>query len=130
MRRHASGFNAVGRERCSRGWRTGGGQNTRVACMPVGYSQVIMIRNAGPEDTESWLVMRMTSWPGTDEPQPRSEIAMMLCDAEHFAVFVCQDPKGKLLCFAEVSLWSWAENCESSPVDYLEGWFVAEHARR
>ena len=26
-------------------------------------------------------------------------------------------------------LRAWAEGCESSPVGYLEGWYVAEHAR-
>ena len=54
----------------------------------------------------------------------------MLSDAERFALFVCQDAHGELAGFAEVSLRAWAEGCESSPVGYLEGWYVAEHARR
>jgi aminoglycoside 6'-N-acetyltransferase I len=90
----------------------------------------MMIRDVRPEDTKSWLVMRMALWPEMDEPQHRREMAMMLSDEERFAVFVCQDPHGELLGFAEVSLRGWAEGCESSPVGYLEGWYVAEHARR
>ena len=90
----------------------------------------MMIRDVRPEDTESWLVMRMALWPETDESQHRKEMAMMLSDDERFAVFVCQDPHGELLGFAEVSLRGWAEGCESSPVGYVEGWYVAEHARR
>jgi aminoglycoside 6'-N-acetyltransferase I len=90
----------------------------------------MMIRDVRPEDTESWLVMRMALWPETDEPQHRREMAMMLSDDERFAVLVCQDPHGDLVGFAEVSLRAWAEGCESSPVGYLEGWYVAEPARR
>ena len=90
----------------------------------------MLIRAMRPEDTESWLVMRMALWPETDEPQHRREMAMMLSDEERFAVLVCQDPNGELDGFAEVSLRAWAEGCESSPVGYLEGWYVAEHARR
>jgi aminoglycoside 6'-N-acetyltransferase I len=90
----------------------------------------MLIRAVRPEDTESWLVMRMALWPGTDESQHRTEMAMMLSDEERFAVLVCQDPNGELDGFAEVSLRAWAEGCESSPVGYLEGWYVAELARR
>jgi aminoglycoside 6'-N-acetyltransferase I len=90
----------------------------------------MMIREARSEDTASWLVMRMALWPETDEPQHRREMAMMLSDAARFGVFVCQDSLGELVGFAEVSVRSWAEGCESSPVGYLEGWYVAEHARR
>jgi len=90
----------------------------------------MLIRAVRPEDTESWLVMRMALWPETDEPQHRREMAMMLSDDERFAVLVCQDSLGDLVGFAEVALRAWAEGCESSPVGYLEGWYVAEHARR
>jgi aminoglycoside 6'-N-acetyltransferase I len=90
----------------------------------------MLIRAVRPEDTESWLVMRMALWPETDEPQHRREMVMMLSDDVRFAVLVCQDPRGELVGFAEVSLRAWAEGCESSPVGYLEGWYVAEHARR
>jgi aminoglycoside 6'-N-acetyltransferase I len=90
----------------------------------------MMTRPVRPEETEAWLVMRMALWSETDEPQHRKEMAMMLSDEERSDVLVCQDPHGELFGFAEVSLRAWAEGCESSPVGYLEGWYVAEHARR
>jgi len=90
----------------------------------------MLIREVRPEETESWLVIRMALWPETDEPQHRREMALMLSDAKRFALFVCQDQRGELAGFAEVSLRAWAEGCESSPVGYLEGGYVAEHARR
>jgi aminoglycoside 6'-N-acetyltransferase I len=43
-------------------------------------------------------------------------------------VFVAEDA-GKLLGFAEVGTRAYAEGCETSPVGFLEGWFVEEHAR-
>jgi hypothetical protein len=46
----------------------------------------------------------MSLWSERDEPQHRKEMAMMLSDAERFAVFVCQDPNGELAGFADVSL--------------------------
>ena len=88
-----------------------------------------MVQRVRPEETDAWLSLRTTLWPETDEPQHRKEMAMMLSDADRFEVFVCQNAQGELLGFAEVSLRSWAEGCESSPVGYLEGWFVAPHAR-
>jgi len=88
------------------------------------------IRRVRHEETEPWLAFRMSLWSETDEPQHRREMAMMLSDDERFALLVCQDPHGELAGFAEVSLRAWAEGCRSSPVGYLEGWYVAEHARR
>jgi aminoglycoside 6'-N-acetyltransferase I len=90
----------------------------------------MIVRRLRPEEKEAWLALRMSLWPETDEPEHRKEMAMMLSDEERFAVCVCQDPHGELVGFAEVSLRSWAEGCQSSPVGYLEGWFVAKHARR
>lgn len=54
---------------------------------------------------------------------------MMLSDADRYAVLVCEDPDGTFKGFAELSLREWAEGCRSSPVAYLEGWFVAAEAR-
>jgi aminoglycoside 6'-N-acetyltransferase I len=90
----------------------------------------MIIRSSRPADAEQWLSMRLSLWPETDEPQHRKEMVMMLSNAERFAVFVCQDVQGALVGFTEVSLRGWAEGCESSPVGYLEGWFVVPHARR
>lgn len=44
-------------------------------------------------------------------------------------VFVAMDGQA-VLGFAEVSLREYAEGCLTSPVGYLEGWFVEEAARR
>jgi aminoglycoside 6'-N-acetyltransferase I len=90
----------------------------------------MIIRHVNPEETEAWLGMRMALWPETEGQLHRKEMAMMLSDARQLAVFVCEDPDGSLVGFAETSLREWAEGCSTSPVGYLEGWYVAPHARR
>ena len=89
----------------------------------------MIIRNIRSEDSKAWLSMRKALWPETDDVQHRKEMQMMLSDPDRCAVFVCEDGPGGLAGFAEVSLRSWAEGCLSSPVGYLEGWYVAEHVR-
>ena len=38
--------------------------------------------------------------------------------------------EGHVVGFAELSLRAYAEGCDSSPVAYLEGWFVSPESRR
>jgi aminoglycoside 6'-N-acetyltransferase I len=49
---------------------------------------------------------------------------------EHLVLIARAEGSGGALGFAEVSLRDFAEGCESSPVGYLEGWFVTEPSRR
>ena len=86
------------------------------------------VRTVRPEDSEAWLAMRLELWPETDEGRHRREMAMMGSDAGRYAVLVCEGTAG-LVGFAEVSLREWAEGCLSSPVGYLEGWFVVSGER-
>ena len=51
---------------------------------------------------------------------------MMHSNPARCAVYVAADAKGELIGFAKVSLREWAEGCLSSPIGYLEGWFVNE----
>ncbi len=90
----------------------------------------MIIRNVVSDDAEAWLSMRMDLWPETDREQHRKEMGMMCSDTDRYVVFVGEDAQGVLVGFAEASLRSWAEGCLSSPVAYLEGWYVAPHARR
>ncbi len=48
----------------------------------------------------------------------------------HVVLLAREEEAGDAIGFAEVSLRQYAEGCESSPVGYLEGWFVAESARK
>ena len=44
--------------------------------------------------------------------------------------FVVESTGGGLCGFIEVSLRDYAEGCQTSPVAYIEGWYVDEHCRR
>jgi aminoglycoside 6'-N-acetyltransferase I len=46
------------------------------------------------------------------------------------AVFVAVSPGGILMGFLEAGLRKYAEGCESSPVGYVEGWYVDPDSRR
>ena len=87
------------------------------------------IRMVREEDFEQWLAMRVELWPETAENQHRLEMAMMTSDQGKYAVFVCEDRRGRLAGFTEVSLREYAEGCDSSPVGYLEGWYVVRDSR-
>jgi aminoglycoside 6'-N-acetyltransferase I len=86
------------------------------------------IRLLQPSDFDRWIDLRKELWPeqvDTLAPEGRAAIAA----DPPLIVFVAESPEG-LIGFIELSLRSYAEGCDSSPVPYIEGWFVAEDSRR
>jgi aminoglycoside 6'-N-acetyltransferase I len=85
----------------------------------------IRVRNYLPEDEAEWIRMRSELWPEADR-----------ADAEEWArrkdavTLVAEDARTlQLVGFAEVGTRPYADGCETSPVAFLEGWFVAAEAR-
>lgn len=87
------------------------------------------VRGVKPGDEAEWLRMRRTLWnePSLDEHQ--REMCSILSDSQQ-AVFVLARSGGGLGGFIEVSLHEWAEGCHTSPVGYIEGWYVDPDLRR
>jgi aminoglycoside 6'-N-acetyltransferase I len=92
----------------------------------------VRIRHARPGDARSWAALRNALWPD----QPLQEL---LDEAEAFfrsddvrlaAVLVAEKVGGDLVGFAELSLRPYAEDCRTSPVPFLEGWYVTAAVRR
>lgn len=88
------------------------------------------IRPLELRDRRSWAEMRAALWPDADAAELAHETV------KHFAglkaadeVFVAEDVNGHLLGFLEMSLRPYAEGCASSPVPYIEGWYVSTQAR-
>lgn len=52
----------------------------------------------------------------------------LLADADT-AIFVASNADGQLVAFIEVALRDYAEGCETSPVGYIEAWYVEPHVR-
>ena len=91
-------------------------------------------RLASDADTEEWLAMRAALWPDADIDDLRFEVAAFFAagvkpDALH-RVFVAESEDGALVGMLELSLRSYADGCTSSPVPFIEGWYVAPAARR
>jgi aminoglycoside 6'-N-acetyltransferase I len=88
------------------------------------------IRPYQPGDEPEWLRMRIALWPNHSAEELRDGIARTLANPQRDAVFVAERPDGGLCGFAEVSLRDTANGCTTSPVGYLEGWYVDADWRR
>jgi aminoglycoside 6'-N-acetyltransferase I len=89
---------------------------------------VFSIRRATPGDIPQWVAMRSALWPEESADELRSEAPALLAD-EQQPVFVCES-EGRLLGFLESRLRDYAEGCTSSPVGYIEAWYVVPDARQ
>jgi aminoglycoside 6'-N-acetyltransferase I len=86
------------------------------------------IRRATFEDKQAWLRMRQGLWPEAPLDYLSLDLDRMLSD-ERKAVFVTADIDGRLVGFLEATLRDVAEGCETSPVGYIEAWYVDPQAR-
>ncbi len=88
------------------------------------------IRYVQPGEEEAWLTLRSALWPHCSLQQHRQEMAEIQETPAQNIVLVAVNLHHDYLGFAEVSIRTQAEGCSTSPVGYLEGWFVAETHRR
>lgn len=86
------------------------------------------IRRAIAADKERWVHMRQSLWPDAPLEYLGRDLDRILADPRH-AVFMAAYADGGLSAFIEVSLRDYAEGCESSPVGYIEAWYVDEIVR-
>jgi aminoglycoside 6'-N-acetyltransferase I len=88
----------------------------------------ITIRRATVADYPEWLRMRQTLWPDEIEYLNFKEMDAMLADPM-LSVFLAVRPDGRLGGFLEAGTRKYAEGGETSPVGYIEGWYVDEDLR-
>jgi aminoglycoside 6'-N-acetyltransferase I len=86
------------------------------------------IRRATPEDKPQWIRMRQGLWPDAPLEYLNFDLDELLADGDA-AVFVASDANGKLVAFIEAGLRGYGEGCETSPVGYIEAWYVDPHVR-
>lgn len=86
------------------------------------------IRRATPEDKPGWLRMRHGLWPEAHLDYLSLDLDKLLNDPDA-GIFVASDADGKLVAFIEAGLRDHAESCETSPVGYIEAWYVDPHVR-
>lgn len=82
------------------------------------------IRLYTPADYAEWRRMRTALWPDQTEADMRAWLAR--ADG---AVLVAVRESTGLCGFAEAGARSWADGCLTSPVAYLEGWYVDPDVR-
>lgn len=91
------------------------------------------IRPAAPVDAAAWTALRHALWPDADAGALADEALTFLsgdiAPAALAAVFIAEASDGALLGMLELSLRPYADGCESSPVPYIEGWYVIEGHR-
>ncbi len=85
------------------------------------------VRNLKVEDLPKYFLLRTALWPDSAEDFDL-EVGQIRSSPDQ-EVFVAETDDG-LIGFAEVSLRTYAEGCNSSPVGYLEGWYVAPEYRQ
>jgi aminoglycoside 6'-N-acetyltransferase I len=83
----------------------------------------IVIRGASPEDRAEWLRMRRALWDDCPDDEHEREIDEIVA-SEPEEVFFAERPDGGLCGFLEAALRSRADGCETTPVGYIEGWYV------
>jgi aminoglycoside 6'-N-acetyltransferase I len=89
------------------------------------------IRLIGPDDVATWCTMRHALWPDAAEPDLIREAQAYFDGASSLqAVFLGETASGEPLGMLELSLRSVAEGCRTTPVPYVEGWYVVPEARR
>lgn len=90
----------------------------------------MLIRRVSQNDHTEWLRLRLALWPHASTDEHRAEMAEQLADENLFAVFVAERGNGQLGGFLEASLRRYADGCSTSPVGYIEGWYVDDEVRR
>ena len=86
----------------------------------------VHVRPVTPGELDRWVEMRARLWP----EESRDELVASA--SEYFrgergqleVVLVADDGSHRLIGFAEVSRRAYAEGCGTTPVGFLEGWYV------
>jgi aminoglycoside 6'-N-acetyltransferase I len=90
-----------------------------------------VIRPVRKSDRREWLRMRRALWPNGADDHPREIDSYLRKPRRRWPVFVAQvEGRAGLAGFLEASLRDRAEGCASTPVAYVEAWYVDPAFRR
>ena len=91
------------------------------------------IRAATVADVAAWSALRAALWPDADAAELQREAAAFFAGTQSgqpiAAVLLAEDGEGVPCGMIELSLRLYAEGCGTSPVPYVEGWYVAPDQR-
>lgn len=91
----------------------------------------MIVRPATEADKGPWAAMRAELWPDAGPAYHAEDLAgVYLAGDPDTVAFVAEDAEGRLSGFVEAGLrHDYVEGCETSPVVFVEGLFVAAAAR-
>ncbi|MDX2276183.1 MAG: aminoglycoside 6'-N-acetyltransferase [Hyphomonadaceae bacterium] len=88
------------------------------------------IRPLEPRDVPAWTALRIALWADADAADLATEAAGQFSGRPVAPiVFVCEETSGRVVGMIEADIRSTAEGCLTSPVPYIEGWYVLPDAR-
>jgi len=87
----------------------------------------IKIRRVLQEDKSEWFRMRKGIWPESPDEYLNFDMDELLANDDYYVIFACDGEKP--IGLTEVQIKDYGEGCETSPIGYLEGWFVQEEYR-
>ena len=90
----------------------------------------MQIRDIRPDDRPEWIRMRNLLWPGSLADHEAETKNFFTQPDESLATFVIDRLDGRLGGFIELGQRKYAEGCSSSPVAYIEGWYIDADLRR
>lgn len=91
---------------------------------------VASIRPFVETDGAEWRRLRHALWPETTDLDHMADLREYQGDPMTHIILVAERPDGTLAGFAEVRLRSHVDACATSPVAFLEGWYVDPGDRR
>lgn len=83
-----------------------------------------------PADSPEWLRMRRALWPDHTPETEAEDAAAWLARGDATVIVAARSNGAGLAGFVEVGARSYADGCATSPVAYLEGWYVDPDVRR
>jgi aminoglycoside 6'-N-acetyltransferase I len=87
------------------------------------------VREMTEADLAIWAEMRGALWPDQTREGHAADILQDLSDPDCWG-FIAETAKGEPAGFAGISIRKFANGCESAPVPFLEGIWIAPHFRR
>jgi hypothetical protein len=90
----------------------------------------MQVRQVGPDDDAEWTRVRDALWPGLPGQTHAADLAEFRAEQTTQAVFVIDRGNGQLGGFLEAGTRKYSDGCDTSPVGYIEGWYVEPDLRR
>jgi aminoglycoside 6'-N-acetyltransferase I len=85
--------------------------------------QAVTIREIGESDRNHWVDLREALWPGARSDHD-AETRRYFQERPGTPIVFVAEAEGRLVGFLELDYRKYAPGCNSSPVPFIEGWYV------